>query len=405
MTDIDSWTVSLATWGLAQLVTGLSVALIPPQSSLRSVATAVVIVLASSFQSQVNGCFEDTRIGGPLAAMCWVNVLNAIDLLVLSRVSYDAQRQWDRKEHGKHDATTTTEAWVKNLIWSQTVAFNYRRIGTPWQIRGLPTCGDGEDRVAPSRGRYLLFCALKVVVSVVVVQLFTVDATDPYLGGVFLETSDSKVVLVPGLHWVGRRMLIRVLFTISFAVVCRFAILGGYNLTAVIAVGAGIHDPADWPPISNALTESWSLRRLTGWHQLLRRLLTSNAEFLTRTALRIPRRSSLAFPACVFFTFFLSGLFHTQMDLAFGVPIDKSGAIYFFTLQGVGMILETAVQDVFRERIRSMDIFWKKAIGYVWVGAFLLWTLPVWLYPINLQLYRDGQRLISPFLLFPSRPL
>jgi hypothetical protein len=93
------------------------------------------------------------------------------------------------------------------------------------------------------------------------------------------------------------------------------------------------------------------------------------------------------------------------MDLAFGVPRAKTGAIWFFCLQAVGIIAEHIIQYVFRAQLERMSTLSKRVIGYAWVSLFLLWTTPVWLNPIMLCLYEDGQRVMSPYLFFGSLPL
>ncbi|KAE8350335.1 membrane bound O-acyl transferase family-domain-containing protein [Aspergillus coremiiformis] len=408
-TAFELWRVPLAQWALVQLVTGLTVALTPSQSVIRSMAAAIVIALAYSFQSHVAKSFADTRAGGPLAAMCWVNVLNAIDMLVLSRVSYEAQVEWEnRKSSGKVTQDNCDGAklsLLNRLLWSQNIAFNYRRINTPWQISKLPVFDKKNPQYVPSRFKFVLQGALKVCISFLLIHLCTIDPNDPRVAGAMAELSDSKTVLTPWLHGMSARTIgTQALFTISFGIVCRSAIVGLYSLTAAVLVGLGLYDPVEWPPVANSLTEAWSLRRLwgTAWHQVLRTLLVSNADFISFSVLRISPTSVWACYPRLLFSFTVSGFVHMGMDLGFGVPQTKTGAVWFFCLQAVGVIFEGLIQSLFRAQIERMSPLSKRVIGYVWVGLFLLWVTPVWLNPIMISWYQNEQRVMSPFLVFGS---
>ncbi|KAF7587038.1 hypothetical protein BBP40_007834 [Aspergillus hancockii] len=403
----EPWRVPLSQWGLVQLVTGLTVALTPSQSVVRPMAAAIVIALAYSFQHRVAASFTDTRVGGPLAAMCWVNVLNAIDMLVLSRVSYEAQVEWERKKSDNKGAKDKSlkSSLLGRLLWSQSIAFNYRRINTPWQISKLPVFDKASPRYVPSRLKFVLQGSLKACAAFLLLHLCTIDAHDPRLAGAMSELSYSKTVLAPWMHGTSAKgILFQAMFTISFGIVCRCAIMGTYTLAAVVLVALGFYNPAEWPPVANSLTEAWSLRRLwgTAWHQTLRMLLVSNADFISFSVLRIPSRSLLACYPRLLFAFAVSGFVHMGMDLAFGVPRAKTGAIWFFCLQAVGVMAERIFQHVFRARLEKMPALSKRLIGYAWVSLFLLWTTPVWLNPILLCLYKDGQRLMSPYLFLGS---
>jgi hypothetical protein len=233
-------------------------------------AAAVIIALAFSFQSRVAESFADTRTGGPLAAMCWVNVLNAFDMLVLSRVSYDAQIEWERKESDDKSAKDKSLGSLKStlfsrLLWSQSIAFNYRRINTPWQISKLPVFDKANPRYVPSRLKFVLRGILKVCAAFLLLHLCTIDPKDPRLASAMMELSYSKTVLAPWLHGASAQgILTQAMFTISFGIICRSAIVGMYTLMAVVLVALGIYDPVEWPPVANSLTAAWTLRRLWG---------------------------------------------------------------------------------------------------------------------------------------------
>lgn len=86
-------------------------------------------------------------------------------------------------------------------------------------------------------------------------------------------------------------------------------------------------------------------------------------------------------------TFFVSGLLHLVADLALGMSLSESGSVRFFCTQALGIAIEDSVQAIFRAvcggkgRMSTQRQAWARSIGYVWVGAFLAWSTPVWVYP------------------------
>lgn len=258
------WRVLVAHWACIQLATALAVGLTPSRSQLRSAVAVVVVALACAFQRQVAHSTIDMRIGGPMTASCWVNVLNAIDLLALSRISYDGQVEWEKK---KANSTINRSGTVlARILWSLNAAFNYRRIGTPWQLKTLPCFDEKDPSYVPSRGKYVLVAAVKVVVGVILLVLFTIDTSDPHLPAAIDALPRDASVLLPWVYAAStRRAIIQILFTISFAICCRAFILAGYNISAIVAVGSGIHHPSAWPPIAGSLFDGWTLRRLWGY--------------------------------------------------------------------------------------------------------------------------------------------
>jgi hypothetical protein len=57
-----------------------------------------------------------------------------------------------------------------------------------------------------------------------------------------------------------------------------------YTLPAALSVAAGIYSPSDWPPLMGKLRDVVTVRDIWGkfWHQLLRRVCSSSAPFITK---------------------------------------------------------------------------------------------------------------------------
>ena len=133
---------------------------------------------------------------------------------------------------------------------------------------------------------------------------------------------------------------------------------------------------------------------------MLRTCLVSNVNFLISSVMRIPGASAAAYILRIVLVFALSGAVHLGMDFGFLVPVERSGAIHFFVLQGFGMMFEQLVVSVWT------SVFGKnrmgkagRVVGYLWVCMFLAATAPVWLVPIIEGLYEVGERVPVPLLL------
>lgn len=135
---------------------------------------------------------------------------------------------------------------------------------------------------------------------------------------------------------------------------------------------------------------------------MLRTCLLANVNLILTSVLRIPSRSSIAYILRLVLVFVLSGAVHVGMDLGFSVPFGKTGAMWFFTLQAVGMMVEQVVQSVWytlSERKGMGASMVDRMVGHLWVALFLSATAPVWLIPIFKGLYDGGVRSPVPLVL------
>ncbi len=107
-------------------------------------------------------------------------------------------------------------------------------------------------------------------------------------------------------------------------------------------------------------------------------------------------------------TFLLSGILHLSTDAAIGIFFPQSGALAFFALQPLGILLEAGVAASYGAlRRRGGDagakggdgdgMRWTKAVGYVWVVLWLAWTAPRWIYPSLCQFEGTPKDLVVPF--------
>ena len=63
-------------------------------------------------------------------------------------------------------------------------------------------------------------------------------------------------------------------------------------------------------------------------------------------------------------------------------------------------MLEDSVQEIYRRIFRKKENKLAKAIGYIWVVAFLSWSTPVWVYPVVRTMEREDM-LLKLSVLYP----
>lgn len=75
----------------------------------------------------------------------------------------------------------------------------------------------------------------------------------------------------------------------------------------------------------------------------------------------------------------------------------ESGALQFFCMQALGIVLEDGAQAVYRKvtgRTQgSNPTLLERSIGYSWVLFFIVWTTPVWVFPVTLKMRKQDARL------------
>ena len=116
------------------------------------------------------------------------------------------------------------------------------------------------------------------------------------------------------------------------------------------------------------------------WHQMFRVFLTGHADLLVDPVLT--RRSLISRYSRLLVAFVISGLIHYRADVHMGV--SESGAMVFFTLHAAGIVVEDAVGS-FLDKILPLSGQGqlRRAVGYLWVCGFFVWTTPVYMYPAN----------------------
>lgn len=288
----------------------------------------------------------------------------------------------------------------KRLRFGTWVAISNRYIASPYQARNTPHYSSTNPNYVPSKGAYLLRRGTVFLTCCLLTDLLLLG-NQPTLNPVVY--ADKHVSFLPRL--LNRQLPIKEVFTristtIGFWVGAYIMIQGYYSATGFLAVALGFSSPKTLRPIFGSPKDAYTIRRFWGlfWHQLTRKKFTIIASYLTYPLLRPLHLSTqyhdiLSRYIRLVFTFLISGLLHQIIEVAQGLLWEESGAVEFFLLMAVGIIVE----DVFIwewkrvvkrkgnievENMQGGANWWHKAIGYIWVILFFSWATPVWAYPL-----------------------
>ena len=142
------------------------------------------------------------------------------------------------------------------------------------------------------------------------------------------------------------------------------------------------------------------------WHQHFRKTLTGLADLVVYKILRLPKSGLITRYSHLSLVFLLSGLLHTWVEVGQGFPARQSGQMQFFATQIVGIVVEDAVQAVYRAvcgiQRGAPPTPMARAVGYVWLIVFLWWSTPAWFYPRQRVSRGDERDAFLPFSLFAS---
>ena len=93
----------------------------------------------------------------------------------------------------------------------------------------------------------------------------------------------------------------------------------------------------------------------------------------------------------------ISGLMHIASDVGGQLAWSESGALQFFCMQALGIMIEDTVQAVYQRitgrKAGAHPTLVERSIGYAWVVFFIVWTTPVWVYPVTLKMRQQDARL------------
>ncbi|KIL63497.1 hypothetical protein M378DRAFT_164366 [Amanita muscaria Koide BX008] len=171
-----------------------------------------------------------------------------------------------------------------------------------------------------------------------------------------------------------------------------------YRIFSILAVSFAISEPREWPPLFGHVHDAYSLRTFWGrsWHQVLRWPGVSHGRFLAYELLHLHRKSKVAYLVQLYTTFAITALIHVGGEYTFLGYWSHRHALRFFLLQPIAITVEEFVIQTGRNL--SIQGPWR-LLGYLWVLAWLTYTVPGWIEP----LLRGGLADTAPSLGIVSR--
>jgi len=167
--------------------------------------------------------------------------------------------------------------------------------------------------------------------------------------------------------------------TLLFATIAYAGVVLPSDLLALTGVGLGGSPHDRWPP---AFDRPWARTSLTelwrkGWHQQARPALVNfggRPLALLARAVGVPTRLGFVLGA-----FGASALAHVVPALAIAGYKDSWAVAVFFVMQGVGVVLESALWWILgwsgeerKVRLVTKTSMWKKAFGWCWTWGWVL---------------------------------
>ncbi|KAL4922576.1 membrane bound O-acyl transferase family-domain-containing protein [Aspergillus aurantiobrunneus] len=152
-------------------------------------------------------------------------------------------------------------------------------------------------------------------------------------------------------------------------------------------------EPSEWPDLFGSPSLAYTIRRFWSkfWHQIVRRTYTNYGKCVSRNLLRLTPCSLLDRIVVILVTFFLSGVSHAAVSWLLGDRCGWALDIWWFCVNFVAGFLEAGAVLMLRvvlTRIGKGHLLerlggsaWGRVLGFIWVFAFMFWSIPKWQYP------------------------
>ncbi|AEO63131.1 uncharacterized protein THITE_2108027 [Thermothielavioides terrestris NRRL 8126] len=285
---------------------------------------------------------------------------------------------------------------TSRLRFGFSVVFSWRFANTPYQARGVPAL---DEKLRRSRARFLANTLLTCAVCYLVLDAMDSSA-DPEITEKFYSL--DKVAFFSRIRDVSAEELVMRFFAaLGLGAGLVSVQRGVYSILAFVSVATGLSKPVDWPPFNGPFAKIDSLRNFWSifWHQTNTHRLRITSHFLLCNVLRLPHGSKAVRYLRPWVVFLLSALFHVAIDVSSGMQPQESGALRFFLIQPLGIVIEDTARTVYRTVYgssgRGLTVA-ERCVGVLWVGLWMAWTAPAYLFPV-LAKTGSGNAGVVPF--------
>ncbi|KAK4210160.1 membrane bound O-acyl transferase family-domain-containing protein [Rhypophila decipiens] len=328
--------------------------------------------------------------------------LHYLDVAVLSQWSFDlqgpaknlllqpktkSQCPSPKKKFPSNDKSPAQSgSIVQRFRYGLSVCFSWRFINTPYQAQNISRL---DPKLSRSRKRFLASTGLSILVCYLILngmdfladpeitaKFYSVDRI-PFFSRLTLPKDDPKSI---SLEELGMRFSAAIAMGASLISVQR----GVYNICAFVSVLIGLSEPDNWPPFNGPFKEIVSLRKFWSvfWHQINTHRLRVISNFLWYQFFGFPRDVKPVRYMRPLAIFFVSGLLHVAIDVSSGMYLHESGAMRFFLIQPLGLMMEDAILGAYYNFNKQPATMAHRLLGMLWVGMWMAWTAPSYLYPV-----------------------
>ncbi|KAF3481673.1 TRI7 [Arthroderma uncinatum] len=290
---------------------------------------------------------------------------------------------------------------LERLKFGLSATFSFRHIGTPYQVKNVPAFSDNNTTYIPTRSRFLLRSGFTFVAIYIVLDLLTFQV-DTQLNRLFF-THQNIGFFRRTYEITTEEVMMRTFATIASALMMTCVQKGCYYLLAFLSVLFSISEPREWPPLYGSFSQAFSMRRVWAvfWHQTNASKFASISDFTLHRLLGLSRGTQLARYARLITIFTISAFMHFLIDVAAGVPVHHSGSLQFFLTQALGIVIEDLVTHTYRRSFigdRSRPYYLvEKIVGFIWVGVFMVWSSPMYVYPMMYRINTGQEDSVIPF--------
>ncbi|KAF1953442.1 hypothetical protein CC80DRAFT_494723 [Byssothecium circinans] len=277
----------------------------------------------------------------------------------------------------------------------------------PPRSQKRPTLFKPRSSLYPPRWTFVSQQAFAAITCYLLLGLLGARKPSPNASALF---SPDLIPIFTRLNQVtAQEVKLRALTIGGFAVTFYCIIQGLQSIAAATAVGLGLSLVEQWRPAFGSIADAYTLGNVWGkfWHQLLREPLTGPSTFLIHNILHLPPKSPLSRALTLTLSFALSGALHTIAGISSGMPLHDLGVFRFFCTQAFGVLFEHAIISVYHRLVtrgekkdrqaRQLPSLALRALGFLWVGAFMTWSGPAWIYPQAVKQSPKGAASFLPF--------
>ncbi|KAG0707909.1 membrane bound O-acyl transferase family-domain-containing protein [Suillus ampliporus] len=251
--------------------------------------------------------------------------------------------------------------WWKRLLDVVYVMHSPRGVGWNYQVTNIPA--------APRQPRHL-FALRSSVLAAYHAVLFDVARLYIWYNPAFSSATIGT-----------RGYVARYADSAAFIGLTYCSLNAAYFAMAAGSVALGLHEPRMWPNLFGTWLDAYTVRRLWGktWHQTMKWFLSPIGKVTSSVLGFKPGTSGSSF-AQLYVAFFLSGLVHTGGDIVLSGSSTSPASRTFFSMPFfLSQAVAITFEDVFIRIAKRLGVkysVWTRALGYVWVAAWLGWCVP-----------------------------